>query len=159
MTRCAGWLLSTLIPVLLISTAHAQGGRSARVHIGPELGIQAGRQFHDDEWVAGGYFRYPLLGVIDLRPGGDIALGGDHNYQLNGDLAIHGPRDLAYLGGGVAWVHRNFAAGKESATGFNVFIGFKPFPRPGAQLYVEGRWTRVESQSLIRASIGASWRF
>lgn len=156
MTRCATWLLSSLLPALLISTAQAQ---ARRVAISPELGIHAGRQFHDDEWIVGGYVRWPLFGGLDLRPGGDVALNGDHNYQLNGDIALHGPRDLAYIGTGVAWVHRNFGPDKESGTGFNLFIGFKPLPRPGAQLYIEGRWTRVESESLFRALLGAALSF
>lgn len=158
MMRCARWLLPSLLPALLVSLAQAQSGRSPRVLISPELGVHAGRQFHDDDWIVGGYFRMPLLGSIDLRPSGDVALGGDHNYQLNGDLALHGARDLAYFGAGVAWAHRDFGSGKESGTGFNLFIGFKPFPRPTGQLYIEGRWTKVEGVSFFRAVIGAAWR-
>jgi hypothetical protein len=158
MTRCARWLLPLLLPALLVSIAHAQGGRNSRPVVSPEVGIQVGRQFKDDEWIAGGYFRMPIFGAIDLRPSGDIALGGDHNYQLNGDIALHGARDLAYLGAGAAWFHRDFGGGKETRTGFNLFIGFKPIPRPGTQIYVEGRWTRVEGISFFRVSLGAAWR-
>ena len=159
MTRCARWLPFTLLPALLVSAAQAQGGgRSARVLISPELGVHAGRQFHDDEWIVGGYFRMPLYGGVDLRPSGDMALGPSKNYQLNGDIALHGPRDLAYLGAGVAWVHRDFSPSKESGVGYNLFIGFKPFPQAGGQLYIEGRLTKVESKSLFRAVLGGAFR-
>ena len=156
MTRRASWLLPFLLPSFLVSIAQAQA-RNSRVLVSPEVGIQVGRQFHDDEWIAGGYFRMPLFRVIDLRPSGDVALGGDHNYQLNGDLALHGPRDLAYLGAGVAWFHRDFGS-KESGTGLNLFVGFKPVPRPGTQVFVEGRWTRIEGISFFRVTVGAAWR-
>ena len=155
MTRCARWL--SLLPALLISTAHAQSG-TARVMVGPELGVFGGRQFRDDDWIAGAYLRWPLIGILDIRPSGDVALGGDHDYQLNGDVALHGPRDLAYLGGGFAWVHRDFGT-KESGTGLNLFVGFKPVPRPGTQIFLEGRWTIVEDRSIFRAVLGAAWRF
>ena len=158
MTRCARWLLPSLLPALLISIAHAQGGQKPRVLVSPEVGVHAGRQLHDDEWIVGGYFRMPLLGAIDLRPSGDVALNGNHAYQLNGDLALHGPRDLAYFGAGLGWFHRDFGPGKESGTGLNLFIGFKPVPRPGTQVYLEGRWTRIEGISFFRVSLGGAWR-
>ena len=158
MTRRARWLLPFLLSTLFVSIAQAQAGRNSRVLVRPEVGIQAGRQFHDDEWIAGGYFRMPLFSVIDLRPSGDVALGGDHNYQLNGDLALHGPRDLAYVGAGVGWFHRNFGAGKESGTGLNLLVGFKPVPRPGTQVFIEARWTKVEGISFFRVSVGGAWR-
>lgn len=158
MTRSARWVLTSLLPALLVSTATAQN-RNPSVVVSPEVGVHAGRQFHDDEWIVGGYLRWPVLGIVDIRPGGDIAVSGDHNYQLNGDLALHGPRDLAYIGGGLAWVHRDFGPNKDSGTGLNLFIGFKPVPRPGAQLYLEARWTLVESRSIFRALLGGAWRF
>lgn len=125
--------------------------------VSPEIGVHSGRQFHDDEWIVGGYFRMPMLGSIDLRPSGDVGLSGDHNYQLNGDVALHGARDLAYIGAGIAYFHRDFS-GKDSGTGFNLVVGFKPVPRPGTQVYLEGRWTKIEGISFFRVSLGGAWR-
>jgi hypothetical protein len=120
------------------------------------FGFRLGRDFADDEWTAGGDLHIPLGRMFELRPSGDLALShiGD-DYQLNGDVAIHGPRNLAYLGAGIGWVNRDFKSGKTSGTGVNFFLGFKPFPRPGAQLYLEVRWTLVNSEKLFRLDLGA----
>jgi hypothetical protein len=155
MNRCLRLVLSLCSCFALSAPALLAQGR---IDVRPELGVYGGRQFKDDFWIAGGYFRMPLVGALDFRPSGDVALSEPHDYQLNGDLALHGPRDLAYLGAGYAWVHHDFAGSKESASGANIFIGFKPFPSLGAQLHLEGRWTLAESRSIFRLMLGASWR-
>jgi len=153
--------LVTLVFAVAASTAlPAAAQRSRRpLPISIEFGLRMGRDFFDDEWTAGGHIRIPLGRMLELRPSGDLGLSniGDH-YQLNGDIAIHGPRDQAYIGTGVGWVNRNFKSGKTSGTGVNLFLGLKPFPRPGAQLYLEGRWTLVNSETLFRIDLGAAIR-
>ncbi|MEO8294574.1 MAG: hypothetical protein ABI613_03585 [Gemmatimonadota bacterium] len=154
--------LCTLLLTLIALPAHGQNRRSARVLASPELGLRFGRDFSIDAWTVGAHVRVPLLRMVDFRPSGDLSLGqnslGD-DYQLNGDLALRGARDQAYLGGGVAYVHRRFDSGKSSGTGANLFIGFKPFPRPGAQLYLEGRWTLVDDETLFRLLLGVAFKF
>lgn len=150
------------ILILLLGAAAARPAdaqRAPRLLVRPELGLAGARNFSDDQWTVGGYLRVPLVGTLDLRPGGDYAMGGDHDYQLNADLSLRGPRDLAWLGGGVAWVHRDFGATRETRTGANLFIGFKPVPREGAQLFVEARWTLVSSRTLFRGILGIAIGF
>jgi hypothetical protein len=150
--------LGILLATSQISSLEAQRPGSARVRATPEVGLRLGRDFSVDSWTAGAHIRVPLGGTLELRPSGDLSLDspGD-DYQLNADLAIRGPRDQAYIGAGAGWVHRDFDSGKESATGINVFLGFKPFPRPGSQLYLEGRWTRVDSESVFRIGLGVAF--
>jgi hypothetical protein len=40
----------------------------------------------------------------------------------------------------------------------NLFIGFKPIPRPGSQFYIEGRWTFVDSETIFRLGLGVAFR-
>lgn len=146
----------------LVAQAQAQGFRQGAVNISPELGVRFSRDFSIDKWGVGGHLRIPLLRTLDLRPSGDIDLGVGgigKDYQLNGDIALRGARDLAYLGGGIAYVHRQFGPGNNDGVGPNLFVGFKPLPRPGAQLYLEGRWTKVEGESIVRVSMGVAFRF
>ena len=137
-----------------VSPASAQR-QAARVPAHPEVGVRAGRDFSVDSWTAGAHFRLPFGGALEFRPSADLALEdiGD-DFQVNGDLALRGPRDQAYIGAGVGYVHRQFDSGKDSGTGINAFIGFKPIPRPGTQIYLEGRWTFVESETIFRVSMG-----
>lgn len=126
-----------------------------RVAAHPEVGLRAGRDFSVDAWTAGAHVRIPFGATLEFRPSADLALediGGD--FQVNGDLALRGPRDQAYIGAGLGYVHRQFDSGKDSGTGINIFIGFKPIPRPGTQIYVEGRWTFVDSETIFRVSLG-----
>lgn len=138
------------------SGAHAQRS-NARVRASTEIGIRAGRDFSVDTWTAGGHIRIPFGRTLEFRPSADIALEdiGD-DFQVNGDLALRGPRDQAYIGAGVGYVSRQFDSGKDSGTGLNLFLGFRPIPRPGAQIYVEGRWTFVDSETIFRVSAGVT---
>lgn len=157
--RCL--LVTLILSGSLQGRAEAQQSRRGGVLVSPEVGFRFGRDFSVDKWSIGGHVRVPLAGTLDLRPSGDVDLGMDRfgdDFQLNGDIALRGARDLAYLGGGVAYVHRRFDAGKTSGTGINLFLGFKPLPRPGAQLYLEGRWTRVDGESIVRVSMGVAFR-
>ena len=140
----------------LFLTAEAQRSRGA-VRVSPEIGIRAGRDFSVDTWTAGAHFRIPFARTVEFRPSADVALEdiGD-DFQINGDLALHGPRDQAYIGAGVGYVNRQFDSGKDSGTGLNLFLGFKPLPRPGSQIYLEGRWTFVDSETLFRVSMGVT---
>jgi hypothetical protein len=132
--------------------------RIARVPGYPELGIRAGRDFSIDTWTAGGHFRVPLGNMLEIRPSADLALEniGD-DFQINGDLALRGAHDQAYLGAGVGYVNRDFDSGKDSGTGVNLFVGFKPIPRPGSQIYLEGRWTFVDKETIFRVSMGVTF--
>lgn len=138
------------------SPASAQRPR-ARVTAHPEVGIRAGRDFSVDTWTAGAHIRIPFGSTLEFRPSADLALEdiGD-DFQVNGDLALRGPRDQAYIGAGVGYVNRQFDSGKDSGTGINAFIGFKPIPRPGSQIYLEGRWTFVDSETIFRVSMGVT---
>lgn len=140
----------------LFLTAEAQRSR-VTVRASPEIGIRAGRDFSVDTWTAGAHLRIPFGRTIEFRPSADLALEdiGD-DFQINGDLALHGPRDQAYIGAGVGYVNRQFDSGKDSGTGLNLFLGFKPLPRPGSQIYLEGRWTFVDSETLFRVSAGVT---
>ena len=139
-----------------VSPASAQRP-GTRVAAHPEIGIRGGRDFSVDTWTAGAHIRIPFGGTLEFRPSADLALEdiGD-DFQVNGDLALRGPRDQAYIGAGVGYVNRQFDSGKDSGTGINAFIGFKPIPRPGSQIYVEGRWTFVDSETIFRVSLGVT---
>ena len=50
-----------------------------------------------------------------------------------------------------------FDSGKDSGAGLNLFIGFKPSPRPGSQIYLEGRWTFVDSETIFRVAMGVTF--
>ena len=132
--------------------------RSGRSVGGMEAGVRFGRDFSVDSWTAGGHLRIPILRTVDIRPSGDLALDnlGD-DFQLNADLALHGPRDMAYVGAGLGYVNRDFGSGKDSGTGLNLFLGFKPLPRPGPQISLEGRWTLVESETIFRVALGVTF--
>ncbi|MEO8199967.1 MAG: hypothetical protein ABI679_05530 [Gemmatimonadota bacterium] len=152
-------IFAILVTMACTTTAGAQS-QHATAKGSPEVGLRFGRDFSLDKWGVGGHVLVPLAGTIELRPSADLDLGMDQlgdAYQLNGDLALRGARNIAYLGGGIAYVHRQFDSGKTSGTGFNLFLGFKPLPRQGSQIYLEGRWTRVNSESIIRASIGVAF--
>ena len=139
-----------------VSPAFAQR-QPARVAAHPEIGIRGGRDFSVDTWTAGAHLRIPFGRALEFRPSADLALEdiGD-DFQVNADLALRGPRDQAYLGAGAGYVNRPFDSGKRSATGVNAFIGFKPIPRPGSQIYIEGRWTFVDSETIFRLSMGVT---
>jgi hypothetical protein len=139
-----------------LSPASAQRRRD-RVPAHAEVGIRAGRDFSVDTWTAGAHLRIPFGGTLEFRPSADMALEdiGD-DFQINGDLALRGPRDQAYIGAGVGYVNRQFDSGKDSGTGLNAFIGFKPIPRPGSQIYIEGRWTFVDSETIFRLAMGVT---
>jgi hypothetical protein len=138
------------------SPAHAQRS-NPRVPAHPEIGIRAGRDFSVDTWTAGGHIRIPFGRTIEFRPSADVALEdiGD-DFQINGDIALRGPRDQAYIGAGIGYLNRQFDSGKDSGTGVNLFLGFKPIPRPGSQIYVEGRWTFVDSETIFRLGMGVT---
>jgi hypothetical protein len=140
-----------------VTTAEAQ--RDGRVRASTEIGLRAGRDFFSDAWTAGAHLRIPFARTIELRPSADVALDdpGD-DFQINGDIALHGPQDRAYLGAGVGYVNRQFASGEDSGTGINLFLGFKPIPRRGSQIYLEGRWTFVNSETMFRVSLGVAFR-
>jgi hypothetical protein len=36
-------------------------------------------------------------------------------------------------------------------------VGFKPIPRPGSQIYLEGRWTFVDKETIFRVSMGVTF--
>jgi hypothetical protein len=129
----------------------------ARVPVSSEFGIRAGRDFSVDSWTGGAHIRVPFGRMIELRPSADFALDdiGD-DFQINADFALHGPRDQAYIGAGVGYVNRRFDSGEDSGTGLNLFLGFKPIPRPGSQIYLEGRWTLVDSETLFRIAMGVT---
>ncbi len=149
------------IALLLGSGSAAQAQRyGSRVRAAPEVGLRAGRDFSADTWTAGAHLRIPLARTLDLRPSGDLALKdiGD-DFQINGDLALRGPRDQAYIGAGVAYLHRAFDSGDDTGTGVNLFLGFRPIPRPGSQIYVEGRWTFVNSETIFRIGAGVTFPF
>lgn len=138
------------------STVQAQR-RDARLPAYPEIGIRAGRDFSVDTWTAGAHIRIPFGGTLEFRPSADIALKdiGD-DFQINGDLALRGPRDQAYIGAGIGYLNRQFDSGNDSGTGVNLFLGFKPIPRPGSQIYIEGRWTFVDSETIFRLGMGVT---
>lgn len=140
------------------SPLEAQRLGSGRVLVSPEVGIRSGRDFSADVWTAGAHFRLPLIGTLEIRPSADFSLKdlGD-DFQLNADIALRGPRDQAYIGGGLGYLKRNFDSGKDSGTGLNLFVGLKPIPRPGSQLYLEGRWTFVDSETVFRLSLGVTF--
>jgi hypothetical protein len=143
---------------LPLTPVEAQRSRG-RVRASTEVGLRAGRDFSADTWTAGGHLRIPFGATLELRPSADLALDdpGD-DFQLNGDIALHGPQDQAYIGAGVGYVNRQFDSGKDSGTGINLFLGFKPIPRPGSRIYLEGRWTFVDSETLFRVSLGVAFR-
>jgi hypothetical protein len=132
---------------------------NSRVPAFPEVGVRFGRDFSVDTWTVGGHFRIPFARSLEFRPSADVALKdiGD-DFQVNGDLALRGPRDQAYIGAGVGYVNRDFGPGTDSRTGLNLFLGFRPIPRQGSQLYLEGRWTFVESETIFRVAMGATIR-
>ena len=140
-----------------LTTLEAQR-KAARVPAFPEAGVRLGRDFSIDTWTGGAHFRVPLGSALEVRPSADFALEniGD-DFQINGDLALRGARDQAYIGAGVGYVRREFDSGKDSGTGFNLFLGFKPIPRPGAQIYLEGRWTFVDKETIFRVSMGVTF--
>lgn len=152
-------LLTGMVTALAggFSTLQAQR-RNMRVPAYPEIGVRAGRDFSVDTWTAGAHFRVPLGSALEIRPSADIALEdiGD-DFQINGDLALRGPRDQAYIGAGVGYVNRQFDSGKDSGTGVNLFLGFKPIARPGSQIYIEGRWTFVDSETIFRIAMGVTF--
>ena len=124
----------------------------------PEIGIRAGRDFSIDVWTAGAHVRIPVGTHLEIRPSADLALEdiGD-DFQVNGDLALRGARDQAYLGAGLGYINRQFDSGNDSRVGLNLFLGFKPIPRPGSQIYLEGRWTFVDSETIFRISAGVTF--
>jgi hypothetical protein len=130
---------------------------NARVRAFPEIGVRAGRDFSVDTWTAGAHIRIPFGRALEFRPSADLALEdiGD-DFQINGDLALRGPADQAYIGAGVGYVNREFESGKDSGTGLNLFVGFRPIPRAGSQIYLEGRWTFVESETIFRVGMGVT---
>ena len=130
----------------------------ARLPAFPEFGLRAGRDFSVDSWTGGAHFRLPVGSHLEIRPSADLALEdiGD-DFQVNGDLALRGARDQAYIGAGVGYVNRQFDSGKDSGAGLNLFIGFKPIPRPGSQIYLEGRWTFVDSETIFRVAMGVTF--
>ena len=132
--------------------------QAARVPAHPEVGVRSGRDFSVDTWTAGAHLRIPLGSILEVRPSADLALEdiGD-DFQINGDVALRGPRDQAYIGAGVGYVNREFDSGKDSGVGFNLFLGFKPIPRPGSQIYVEGRWTFVDKETIFRVAMGVAF--
>jgi hypothetical protein len=125
----------------------------------PEVGVRGGRDFSVDTWTAGAHLRIPFGSMLELRPSADLALEdiGD-DFQVNADLALRGARDQAYIGAGIGYVNRSFDSGRDSGTGVNAFLGFKPIPRPGSQLYIEGRWTFVDSETIFRLGLGVAFR-
>jgi hypothetical protein len=59
------------------------------------------------------------------------ALGGDQQLSIEWEtIALHGARDPGLSGAVPAWFHRDFGGGKETRTGYNLFIGFTAHP-PG----------------------------
>ncbi len=152
-----GRLLALVMLFSLASTGttlHAQYRRSVRAT--PEVGVRLGRDFSVDTWTAGGHIRVPLIRTVELRPSADVSFDDPgEDYQLNADLALRGSKDQAYIGAGAGFVTRHFDSGKDSGTGVNLFLGFKPFPRRGGQLSIEGRWTFVDSETIFRIGLGA----
>ena len=151
-------LLAGGIMIVAAASEMAAQRQSARVPTYPEIGVRAGRDFSVDTWTAGAHFRLPIAGPVELRPSADMALEdiGD-DFQVNGDLALRGQRDQAYIGAGIGYVNRQFDSGKDSGTGINAFIGLKPISRPGSQIYLEGRWTFVDSETIFRLSMGVTF--
>jgi hypothetical protein len=153
-------LLATGAVTLLAGAfSPALGQRSAqRIRASPEVGVRGGRDFSVDRWTAGAHLRVPVGRTLELRPSGDFALDdlGD-DFQINGDLALHGPADQAYIGAGIGYVNRPFENGEDSGTGLNLFLGFRPIPRRGNHIYLEGRWTFVHSETIFRIGLGVAF--
>jgi hypothetical protein len=157
MRTTAGAIIAGILALSVHPSFLEAQRRSGRVRAAPEVGLRAGRDFSVDTWTAGFHARIPLTGSLDLRPNGDLSLDDPgEDFQLNADLALRGPRDQAYLGAGLGYLKRDFDSGEDAGTGLNLFVGFKPIPRPGMQIYVEGRWTFVESETVFRLGFGVT---
>jgi hypothetical protein len=130
---------------------------------GPRIsaGLRGGFDTNVKALSLGGQFRFPLpfgfgRGGIQIIPSGDVFFRkSDPDWQLNLDAAI--PLLFFYGGLGLAYTNRNFYQPdeKKEKTGVNYFIGLPiPLRSPPVLLFIEGRWTNVDDESLFRLNIG-----
>ena len=124
-----------------------------------QVGPRTGRNFENDSWMVGGQLAASLGKSIELRPSGDMYLkrGEKMAWQLNGDAALRfGDEGLFYVGGGIAWLH---PPDVDPETGYNVFVGLNSAaPWEKARGFLEGRWTRVNDNTVFQLVFGVLYR-
>lgn len=123
------------------------------------LGGRVGYDWDFNNWNLGGQIRVPLgfgLGGLEVIPSGDaffIKTGID--WQLNLDAAL---RLMMFYGGiGLAYLNRDFNTPNEKSKkiGTNYFLGLPLIiPRLPVILFIEARWTNVQSEHLFRLMAG-----
>lgn len=123
---------------------------------GIEAAIRTGRDFADDEWLAGGGVRVPVWRRWELRPSADVLLTDGHPWQGNVDIAVLGPRGAGYLGLGYARVRRVWDGDstQASADGVNGFVGITTVLPSTFRPFLEARFTRARGATLFRLVLG-----
>jgi hypothetical protein len=154
------WLAVALMILPLATLAPApvtaqQFGLARRI----EGAIRTGRDFADDEWLAGGGVRVPIWGRWELRPSADVLLTDGHPWQGNADVALLGPRGAGYLGLGYARVRRVWDGDstQASADGVNGFVGITTVLPSTFRPFLEARFTRARGATLFRLVLGINF--
>ena len=168
MTRRRRGTRTAILSLLLFSAgplaAQVPGAGPPRSTHGILVGARVGVDYFDDALMLGGQTHFLLdpWGLIDLMPNAEVSFkGGVRKWQLNADLAVMPSRGGLYLGGGGAFRNTLYEVekGRETRTGYSVFVGIRPPPEPGEiNVQVELRWSFISDFERPRSvSVGANW--
>ncbi|MDZ7331494.1 MAG: hypothetical protein ONB31_05915 [candidate division KSB1 bacterium] len=144
------------ILMLIVSSLSAQhrgrprwGKRPAMVHSAPAIGFRIGRDFANDQYLAGAHFWLPLGMFWEFIPSADYYFTGNetNRWQFDGDLVFK-PRPVGpfYFGGGLAVQY--LSLNNQTDLGGNVVVGleFGGRRKPPVYPYVQARWTFLKDQ-------------
>ena len=143
------WVWILVLCLVAVVDAEAQRGRWS-LKPSPQIGVRGGYDYDIDVWSAGGQLRWPFMrrGRIQVVPSGDVFFAeGSADWQANADVIYSpGSRGGVYYGGGVGFSSRP----GDGEWAVNRLVGL----RLSRHMYIEGRWTNVDSRTLFRLVVG-----
>jgi hypothetical protein len=155
-------LIGIILLLADISLGQWESDRDRRPSPRISLGIRGGYDWNKNTYCVGGQLKIPLgmgRGAIQIIPNGDIFfIRSGIDWQLNLDAAIR--LMMFYGGAGLAYLNREFYKPDEKSkkTGINYFIGFPlPMRRLPFRIFIEGRWTNVNDETLFRLVVGINF--